>query len=316
MAGSLALVIDTDPGIDDALALLLAARWSRCRLRAVTVTYGNTTLAAATRNARLILRYAGVEVLTLPGCDGPLRRALTTAEDTHGPGGLGDHELPAAEPVYPSGSALRDALRAAGEPVTLITLGPLTNLAMALRLEPELVRSRVTRHVAMAGNLDAPGNTGPHSEFNAWCDPEATAEVLQAGLGTELVGLDVTRQLIIPAAAVQKLAQQAEAEARWLGTLLGFYVRFHEQQEGLAGAVINDPLAIVLAVEPSLGRSDEVPIRVDLTAGPLRGRTARGSREAGDPLIGVFRQFDRAAVHRILLEHLFGRWLTLADFGA
>jgi inosine-uridine nucleoside N-ribohydrolase len=316
MADSTPLVIDTDPGIDDALALLLAARWPKCRVRVITVTYGNTSLAAATRNARLVLRHAGAEVLTLPGCDRPLNRPLTTAEDTHGSGGLGDHALPEPQPVFPSGSALRDALRAAGEPVTLVTLGPLTNLAMALRLEPDLVRSRVTRHVAMAGNLDAPGNTGPHSEFNAWCDPEATDEVLRAGLGTQLVGLDVTRQLIIPAAAVKKLGAQADPEARWLGTLLDCYVRFHEQQEGLSGAVINDPLAIALAVEPSWGRCDSVPVRVDLSDGPLRGRTARGSLDAGDPPIGVFMHFDRAAVHGILLEHLFGRWLTLADFGA
>jgi inosine-uridine nucleoside N-ribohydrolase len=316
MADPVSVVIDTDPGIDDALALLLAARWPRCRLRAVTVTYGNTTLAAANRNARLVLRRAGADVLTLPGCDRPLQRALVTAEDTHGKDGLGDHAMAAAQPVHPSPSALRDALRAAGEPVTLITLGPLTNLAMALRLEPDLVRTRVARHVAMGGNLEAQGNTGPHSEFNVWCDPEAADEVLRAGLGTELVGLDVTRQLVIRAAAVHALTLHPDPEAQWLGHLLGCYVRFHREQEGLAGAVINDPLAIALAVEPSWGRAEAVPIQVDLSDGPLRGRTALGSRDAGDPVIGVFRQFDRAAVHGILLEHLFGRWLTLTDFVA
>jgi inosine-uridine nucleoside N-ribohydrolase len=217
--------------------------------------------------------------------------------------------------VHPSGSALRDALRAAGEPVTLVTLGPLTNLAMALRLEPGLVRSTVTRHVAMGGNIEAPGNTGPHSEFNVWCDPEAADEVLRARLGTELVGLDVTRQLVIPETAVQALAAHPDPEARWFGQLLAFYVRFHRSQEGLAGAVINDPLAVALAVEPSWGRADSVPIRVDLSDGPLRGRTTIGSRDAGDPVTGVYRQFDLPSVRGILLEHLFGRWLTLADFG-
>lgn len=280
------------------------------------MTYGNTSLAAAYRNARLVLRRTGLEVLTLPGCDQPLTRTIVTAEDTHGVHGLGDHAVGPAPAVHPSPSALRDALRAAGEPVTLVTLGPLTNLAMALRLEPDLVKERVACHVAMGGNLDAPGNMGPHSEFNVWCDPEAADEVLRAGLGTELVGLDVTRQLVIPAAAVRKLAEQADPEAQWLGHLLGFYVRFHEHQEGLSGAVINDPLAIVLALEPSWGRADTVPIRMDLSDGPLRGRTGLGHLEAGDPPISVFRQFDRPAVHRILLEHLFGRWLTLADFEA
>jgi inosine-uridine nucleoside N-ribohydrolase len=316
MPGPVPVVIDTDPGIDDALALLLAARWERCRLVAVTASYGNTTLDLATRNARLVLARAGAAPLVLQGWDRPLARALITAKETHGPEGLGDHAAPPPDPVYPSGSALRDALRVAGEPVTLITLGPLTNLALALRLDPDLVRSRVRRHVMMGGNIEAAGNTGPHSEFNVWCDPEAAHEVFAAGLGTEMVGLDVTRQLVIPAAAVRKLATSADPEAQWLGGLLGFYVRFHQEVEGLAGAVINDPLAVALAVAPELGATDPVPVRVDLTDGQLRGRTAIGDRDAGDPAVAVYRRFDRQGVHALLLTHIFGRWLSPADFAA
>jgi len=316
MTGPVPVVIDTDPGIDDALALLLAARWERCRLVAVTASYGNTTLDLATRNARLVLARAGAGPLVLQGWDRPLVRPLVTAKETHGTEGIGDHTAAPPEPVYPSGSALRDALRIAGEPVTLVTLGPLTNLAMALRLDPDLVRSRVRRHVMMGGNIEAAGNTGPHSEFNVWCDPEAADEVFAAELGTEMVGLDVTRQLVIPAAAVRKLATHTDPDAQWLGRLLGFYVRFHEEAEGLAGAVINDPLAVALAVAPELGAIDPVPVRVDLTEGPLRGRTTVGDRDAGDPVLGVCRRFDRQAVHTLLLTHIFGRWLSPADFAA
>ncbi len=308
------LVIDTDPGIDDALALLLAAKWRRCRLLAVTVTYGNTTLEAATRNAGIILRRAGTIVPIRAGWDRPLTRALVTAKETHGKEGLGDLDAPPAPSVEPSGSSICDALRAAGAPVTLVTLGPLTNLAMALRFDAGLVRSLVTRHVAMGGNIEARGNTGPHSEFNVWCDPEAADEVLRAGLRTELVGLDVTRQLAMPASAVEKLAAHQDAEARWFGKLLGAYVRFHHVHEGFAGAVINDPLAVALAVEPSWGESEPRPLRVDLTDGPLRGRTATGDLSAGDPRVMVYRRFDKGRVHQLLLEHLFGRWLTPADF--
>ena len=310
------VVIDTDPGIDDALALLLAARWERCRLLAVTTTYGNTTLDLATRNARLVLARAGAEPLVLQGWDRPLERALVTAKETHGPEGLGDLTGGVPEPVYPSGSALRDALRAAREPVTLVTLGPLTNLALALRLDAELVRSRVRRHVMMGGNLEAAGNTGPHSEFNVWCDPEAAEEVFAADLGTEMVGLDVTRQLVIPAATVHTLATHADPDARWYGRLLGFYVRFHQECEGLSGAVINDPLAVALAVAPELGAADPVPVAVDRSEGPLRGRTAIGDRDAGAPVVYAYRRFDRPAVHALLIEHLFTRWLSPADFAA
>ena len=310
------IVIDTDPGIDDALALILAARWGRVSLRAVSVTYGNTTLDIAARNARLLLARVPAEPLVLPGWDRPLLRPLVTAKETHGECGLGDHSLPPPDPVYPSGSALRDALRAAREPVVLVTLGPLTNLALALRLDAGLVRSRVIRHVAMGGNIAAAGNTGPHSEFNVWCDPEAAREVFAAGLGTELVGLDVTRRLVIPASAVAILATHPDEEARWFGSLLGFYVRFHREAEGLHGAVINDPLALALAVEPAWGRAEPVPVAVDLSDGPERGRTTVGDLGAGDARVQVYRDFDLRRVHELLLDHLFGHWLTAAEFAS
>lgn len=308
------IVIDTDPGIDDALALLLAARWRRCRVEAVTATYGNATIDTATRNARLVLARADCIVPVMPGADRPLVRPLETAKETHGASGLGDIVLPPAEPVQPSSSALREALAATTQPITLVTLGPLTNLALALRQNSDLVRSRVTRHVAMGGNIDARGNTGPHSEFNVWCDPEAAAEVFRAEIGTELVGLDVTRKLVVPAAAVRKLVLHQDPDAQWLGKLLGFYVRFHQKYEGLSGAVINDPLAIALAMEPEWGESQTIPLKVDLSDGRLRGRTTATTQGVGVPRVKVYRQFDHHRVHKLLIEHLFGRWLTPADF--
>ena len=193
-----------------------------------------------------------------------------------------------------------------------MTLGPLTNLANALAEDAALVRRSVVRHVMMGGNLAEAGNTGPFSEFNVWCDPEAAHAVFRAGLGTEMVGLDVTRRLVLPAAAVARLATHADPEARWLGRLLGFYVRFHEEYEGLRGAVINDPLAVALALSPAWGRSERLPIRVDLGEGEERGRTAPGGR--GDPAVTVYREVDLPPVHGLLIEHLFGRWLSAGDF--
>ena len=306
-------VVDTDPGIDDALALLLAARASAARLGAVTVTYGNTTLDRAARNARCVLDRAPSDAPVLAGWDRPLRRPLITAKETHGTEGLGDHDdLPPPGAPTPSARAIHDALDRADGPVTLITLGPLTNLALALRQDAALVRRRVVRHVMMGGNIAEAGNTGPLSEFNVWCDPEAADEVLRAGLGTEMVGLDVTRRLVLPAAAVAKLARHTDPDARWLGRLLGFYVRFHEEYEGLHGAVINDPLAVALALAPEWGRVERHVLAVDLGDGEDRGRTAPGA--SGDPGISVYREVDVGPVHDLLLEHLFGQWLTKADF--
>jgi len=309
---TLPLVIDTDPGIDDALALLLAARSDRARLLAVSVTYGNTTLDRATRNARLVLARTGRAVPVFPGADRPLTRALVTAKETHGLEGLGDNEASAAEPVAPSPSSILDAVRAAGTPVTLVTLGPLTNLALALRHDAAFLRSRVVRHVAMGGNIAAAGNSGGSAEFNVWCDPEAAAEVFAARLGTELVGLDVTRRLVITAAGVERLATAEDPEARWLGRLLGFYVRFHHHFEGLRGAVINDPLAVALALEPAWGRAESLHLRVDLAGGAGRGEISVGPDS--EPSVAVYRDVTLAPVHAMLLHHLFGAWLTETDF--
>jgi inosine-uridine nucleoside N-ribohydrolase len=309
---TLPLVIDTDPGIDDALALILAARAPQARLLAVSVSYGNTTLDRATRNARLVLSRAGCPAPVFPGWDRPLARPLVTAKETHGPEGLGDHDGPPPEPVTPTGTSIVEALRTAGEPVTLVTLGPLTNLALALRADPEFLRSRVARHVAMGGNIAAAGNSGGLAEFNVWCDPEAATEVLAAGLGTELVGLDVTRRLVITAPGVERLANHPDAEARWLGRLLGFYVRFHRHFEGLPGAVINDPLAVALALAPRWGSAETVRLTVNRSQGTGRGETTVGL--PSDPLVTVYRDIDIAPVHALLLQHLFGAWLTETDF--
>lgn len=310
------VVIDTDPGIDDALALMLAARWGRCDLRAVAVVYGNTTLALAARNARVALARGGApDVLVLPGADRPLCRPLVTAKETHGAEGLGDHTDAAPPPTHPSPSALRDALHAAKEPVVLVTLGPLTNLAHAIRLDPVLVRERVRHHVMMGGSIGARGTATPAAEFNVWCDPEAAAEVFAAGLGTAMVGMDVTRRLVIGADAVAALAAHADPDARWLGGLLGFYVRFHHEYESLAGAVINDPLALILALEPGWGSATPLPLAVDCSEGGERGRTTAGGAGDGPP-VAVYTEVDLPRVHAVLLEHLFGRWLSRRDFAA
>lgn len=309
------VILDTDPGIDDALALLLAARWrERCLLDSVTVVYGNTTIEFAARNARHVLERAHCAARVLPGADRPLVRELYTARETHGPEGLGDHRLPPPEPVSPSHGALRDAIRAAPGPVTLVTLGPLTNLAHALAIDAPLVRRKVAAHFMMGGTFEARGTMGPRAEFNVWCDPEAADRVLRAGLPTRIVGMDVTRQLAIPARSVALLAHHPDEEARWLGSLLGFYVRFHEQEEGMAAAVINDPLAVALALEPDWGAAEPVPVAVDLTDGPDRGRTSIGDADAGDPTVLAYRSFDAERVHELLLDHVFGRWLTRNDF--
>ena len=267
----LPIIIDTDPGIDDCLALLLALNSPELDVRAISISYGNTVVENAYRNAVEILRKAK-HTVRIPlgiGARRPLKRQLQVADDTHGPSGLGYAEVPPAGVILDYVRPLERLLAAQPEPITLVTLGPVTSLALVLRANPALVRDKVTRHVAMIGNVEAAGNQTRFSEFNAWCDPEALATVLAAEIPTEMIGLDVTRKLVIKGTEVERLAQHSP----WLHDALRFYVEFHKKQEGLDGAVINDVLAIAYLLQPEVLTFSDLRLVVDLDDGQSRGRT-------------------------------------------
>lgn len=269
----LPLIIDTDPGIDDLLALLLALASPELSVRGISVSYGNTVIENAFRNSVEILRRTGKRMTLAVGARRPLKRSLAVALETHGESGLGYAELPPAGVALDFVKSLDRLLAEQEEPVTLVTLGPLTSLALALRSDPELVRAKVKRHIAMAGNLAAAGNTTPYSEFNAWCDPEALATVLRAELQTELVGLDVTRQVILAAHEVDRLAHAEAPLARWLHDALRFYVEFHHRYEGLDGCIVNDVLPIAALIRPDVLTFQPLRLVVELEPGDNRGRT-------------------------------------------
>jgi purine nucleosidase len=267
----LPIIIDTDPGIDDCLALLLALNSPELDVRAISISYGNTVVENAYRNAVEIVRKAKhpVRVPLGIGARRPLKRQLQVADDTHGPSGLGYADVPPAGVILDYVRPLERLLAAQPEPITLVTLGPVTSLALVLRANPALVREKVSRHVAMIGNIEAAGNQTRFSEFNAWCDPEALATVLAAEIPTEMIGLDVTRKLVIKGNEVERLAQHSP----WLHDALRFYVEFHKKQEGLDGAVINDVLAIAYLLQPEVLTFSDLRLAVDLDDGQSRGRT-------------------------------------------
>ncbi len=310
MPDSTPVVIDTDPGIDDVVALALAARSPEIAVVAVTTTYGNAELAATTRNARRLLGLVDrLDVPVRPGADRPLLRPLVTAPETHGPSGVGYAPVPAPTSVRPNPQVLAQVLAEVDRPVTLVTLGPLTNLAHALEQDPDLVRARVTRHIGMFGNISERGNTNRWADFNAWCDPEALQRVLGAGLPTDMVGLDVTRQMALSAIEVEHLAASPEPVAAWLGRALRFYVEFHRAQERLDGCVVNDVLPIGALLAPRLLGFTALRLTVDLDEGEHRGHTRR--RPDG-PTIRVALEVDVGQM-RQLLERAFGRgWDTQA----
>ncbi len=269
--GPIPVIIDTDPGIDDCLAILLALNSPELDVRGISISYGNAVVENAYRNAVEILRKVKhpVRVPLGIGARRPLKRQIQVADDTHGPTGLGYADVPPAGVILDYARPLERLLDAQPEPVTVVTLGPVTSLALVLRANPALVREKVSRHIAMIGNIEAPGNTTRFSEFNAWCDPEALATVLAAEIPTEMIGLDVTRKLVIKGNEVERLAQHSP----WLYDALRFYVEFHKKQEGLDGAVINDVLAIAYLIQPDVLTLSDLRLTVDLSDGQSRGRT-------------------------------------------
>ena len=295
------VIIDTDPGIDDMLALLLAIRSPELDVRGIAVSYGNTVVEHAHRNCVEILRRGGRRLPLGVSARRPLKRALTVALETHGESGLGEATLPPAGTILDFVKPLDRLLAEQDEPVTLVTLGPVTGLALALRREPRLVRAKVARHLAMIGNLKAAGNTTKYSEFNAWCDPEALAEVLRAELPTELVGLDVTRKLVLKGADIDRLGRVDDEMARWLHAALRFYLAFHRKYDDLDGCVINDVLPIAELIAPGTLTFEPLRLTVDLEDGESRGRTRIAADGAPARMATAVRH---EVAHRLLVERV------------
>lgn len=301
------VVIDTDPGIDDVVTLALAARSPEIQILAVTTSYGNATLGLTTRNAAAILQLCGrPDIPILPGADRPRSRSLSTAPEVHGESGVGYAPVKPAPPaVSANPGVLCEVLDQASGPVTLVTLGPLTNLAAALERDEELARRRIARHIGMFGSLSERGNPGRWADFNAWSDPEAASMVVRSKLPTEMVGLDVTRRMIISSGEVDLLARSTDEVVRWLAQALRFSVEFHRSRKRLDGCVINDVLTLGELLTPGLLRFETLSIEVDLDEGEHRGHTRRADGDFSSPL-PVATAVDISGMREVL-SRVFGR---------
>ena len=307
------LVVDCDPGIDDLVALALAARSPEVRLAAVTTTWGNATLARTTRNARHVLNLAGrPDVPVLAGTARPLVRDPVTAPETHGPEGAGYASVGEADQdIRGRGDVLLQVLARVGVPMTLVTLGPLTNLAQAIRSAgPPLGRSAlkfIRRHLAMAGSC-AVGR----ADFNAWADPEALDIVLGAGLGTELVPLDVTRHTVIPAPAIEHFAASPDPLVRWLVDALRWYAEARHRRSGTAGCAVHDVLPVAEAVAPGLLDFGSRRLKIGVGDDANRGRT---TPDPDGARCRIATGADQAGVRHLLVRVFGTGWDRTLDGG-
>jgi inosine-uridine nucleoside N-ribohydrolase len=261
------VLIDCDPGQDDAIALLLALASPELDVRGVTTVAGNQTLEKTTTNALRVLELAGREDIPVAaGADRPLEGELVTAADAHGETGLDGPDLPPPH-LEPSDQEAVDFLGEQVEGTTLIALGPLTNVALLLEQRSE----RPERIVLMGGAI-AEGNMTPSAEFNIWVDPEAAHRVFTSGLDVTMVGLDVTNRAVLTAEHATRLREAGPVGAA-VAAMLDFYLGFYLAAYDHGGAPIHDAVAVAEVIRPELLETLELHVEVDHGPGICRGRT-------------------------------------------
>jgi purine nucleosidase/pyrimidine-specific ribonucleoside hydrolase len=306
----LPLIIDSDPGLDDALAIGLAAASPALRLLAVTTVGGNADVARCTENAlRLLHVYGRDDVPVAEGAAGALLGSVVRATEVHGESGIGTTRLPpAVNATRPEGAvALMARLIAdSPDPVAIAPIGPLTNIALLLRLHPDLV-PRIA-HLCLMGGSVGEGNTTASAEFNIVADPEAADVVFRSGIPITMIGLDVTHQALLDRDAAAQLRALGTASGRVAAELTDYALDRNLEWSGATTTAIHDAVAIAHLLVPDLVAVARYHVAVDTTHGPARGRTVcdglpyRLRRDGRTPNADVGIVIDRERFTRLLVD--------------
>jgi inosine-uridine nucleoside N-ribohydrolase len=297
------ILLDCDPGHDDAIALMLALASPELELLGVTTVAGNQTLEKTTANAIRLLEFVGrADVRVAAGADRPLVREQYVASYVHGETGLDGPDLPPPQGAPLDRHAvdfLADRIREHDRSVTLVPTGPLTNVALLLALHPD---ARPERIVLMGGAI-AEGNVTPAAEFNIWADPEAAARVFASGIDVTMVGLDVTHKALFTPAHVGRLAGRV---GRMVAELLEFYGHFHKEVYDFDGSPIHDAVAVAHVIRDDLVRTEHLNTEIDVESELCRGRTVVDlwRRSAREPNSHVGVDIDADGFLDLLVERL------------
>jgi purine nucleosidase len=272
------IIIDTDPGQDDAVAILLAfGAPDELEVLGITAVAGNVPLALTQKNARIVCELAGRrDVPVFSGCDAPLSRTLVTAEHVHGKTGLDGPVLD--DPTMPlaDGHAvdfiIETLKREADGTVTLVPMGPLTNIAQAFRRAPEIV-NHVQEIVLMGGAYFQVGNITPAAEFNIYVDPEAAEIVFKSGVPLVVMPLDVTHKALVTAPRVEAFRTLGNRVGELVAAWTDFFERFDKEKYGSPGAPLHDPCTIAYLLEPQLFTGRHVNVEIEVHSDLTRGMT-------------------------------------------
>lgn len=266
------VIIDTDPGIDDAIALLLALHAEELDVLGITTVAGNIDVERGTENALKIIEYCGrVDVPVYKGSDRPLVKPLTITDECHGVDGLGDIGLPAPQCRMQEEDAVDfiiDTVATYPNEVQIITIGPLTNIARAIEKNPKVMQ-QCAKIVSMGGAIGA-GNMSPVAEFNYWVDPEAAAIVYRFSIPIQMVGLDVTTKFVLTPSDIEYIKLGGGKHKEILLRLYDYYAKYHWEYENVLGCYLHDPMTVAVACHPTLVESVHCNVQIstgDVTRG-------------------------------------------------
>ncbi|MBN2114704.1 MAG: nucleoside hydrolase [Acidimicrobiia bacterium] len=304
------IIIDTDPGQDDAVALLLALASPELEVRGITTVAGNVPLPLTSRNARVVCELAGrADVAVCAGAERPLVRPLVTAEYVHGRTGLDGADLPEPQMPLQAEHAADFLVRALREEapgtITLCPLGPLTNIALALQRAPEIV-PRIREIVLMGGGFFEGGNATPAAEFNIYVDPQAADIVFTSGVPLTMLPLDVTHQALIKPRHLERLralgTRVGDAVAGWLE----FFERYDVEKYGLEGGPLHDPCVIAYLFHPEIFSGRRCNVRIEASSELTMGMTVVDwwGVTGLQPNCTVIRRLDSEAFFDLLIERI------------
>jgi inosine-uridine nucleoside N-ribohydrolase len=293
------VIIDTDPGVDDALALVLALKSYELRVEAIATVNGNVSVAQATRNAALLLELLDPRprpILAM-GASEPLHKRQIRAQSVHGSDGLGGLQRFVnrdGSPRYPEAAlpgripnatdVLFDLLKRYPDEISLITLGPLTNLAEALQKDAKRVK-RLREVVIMGGAVGVPGNITPAAEFNIFIDPHAAHRVFRSGLPMTLVPLDVTEKVCLESEEIQELARVMEEPlSGFVRDITEKSIEYMRETRAISAIYLHDPLAVGVAIEPTMVKTASLHVEVETSRGTAQGMTIADIRAITDNL--------------------------------
>lgn len=267
------IILDCDPGHDDAVAILLAGKNPNINLLGISVVAGNQTIEKTARNALNVATYLGINIPICIGCEFPMVRERVICAAIHGESGLDGFEFPDYGDKFDKRHGVQLIIDSVmnNEKVTIVATGPLTNVAMAIKMEPKILE-KVDEIVIMGGSIDN-GNTSPAAEFNIMCDPEAAHVVFTSGVTVKMVGLNVTRKVIVDDEVISRMEKINNKASDMFVKLMRVFNENQRKTFGVSAGPLHDPATIASIIDGNLIKFEKMNVVIDISHGPSYGRT-------------------------------------------